>query len=450
MRRVLPLLALAVASACGSSEDSATPKHDAEGEASTGGSGVGGTGGASASGGGGASGAGATGGDGTVDLSSAAASAMETETNLAIAPDGRMLSAWIGLEPGGTSSNGYTISLDSGKTWSTPATLAAPGGRVASDPVSFAAPNGTLYLTFIGFQRDAQGQPFDMRAYLAESAPGSTSLSAPLDLTGPVASDSIDKPWGIVTPDGAIHVSWLDTGEPRMRMAIVDPASKAVNTVNVDDGQGFRNLIYPCHDASTGRLYVVYHPGGGIGLRGSDDGGLSWPLVTPVALQSDLPAIFDDPTCVAAGGKVWVAYGIGTDDFDPSANPRSDRIRIARSDDGGNSFSHGFAEDATAGSKFLHPQLTRTADGALHLLYYAGGATDPDPQGSVRLATSMDGGVTFAPSKILRAPIQFTSVRSDQRWLGDYVGITAKELVRYGVFADNSSGTSHIRFFSSP
>ncbi len=447
------LCALGFAVACGgSSEDDAKPKKDSgiDGAGASGGfAATGNTGGSGATAGGTSTGGTGTGGsgDGTIDVSSSGLSAAETETNLAIAPDGRMLAVWIGVQPQGGSTNGYSFSLDQGKTWSAPAGLDAPGGRISSDPVAFAAPDGKLYMTFIAFQRSPQGQPFDMRAYLAESAPGSTALSAPIDLTGPVASDSIDKPWGIVTPNGTIYVTWLDTGQPRMRIAVINPTTKAVQINNIDTGQGFRNLIYPCHDAVTGRLYVVYHPGGGIGIRGSDDGGTTWPHVTAVALQSDMPPIFDDPTCVAHDGNVWVSYGIGTDTFDPSANPRSDRIRLAMSTNGAQTFSHVFAEDSSAGTKFLHPQLTRSSDGSLHLLYYAGTNQDPDPQGTVRIATSTDG-KTFAPSRIVRSPIRFTKARTDQRWLGDYVGIAAKDLAVFGVFADNNTGTSHVRFFA--
>jgi hypothetical protein len=48
----------------------------------------------------------------------------------------------------------------------------------------------------------------------------------------------------------------------------------------------------------------------------------------------------------------------------------------------------------------------------------------------------------------VRNPVRFTKVRSNQLWLGDYIGVTAKGPAVYGVFADNISGASHVRFFA--
>lgn len=455
----LPLLA-ALTLSCGSDEassgggsgsggaDAADAADAAGGSGGNGGSG--GSGGSSGSAGtGGAAGAAGAGGNSDA-ISDSMLSAIEAETNVAVAPNDYVMATWIAVQFDGSSSNGYAFSTDRGQTWQAPRVLDSPDGRVSSDPVVYADESSNFYLSWIGFQRDAQGQPFDMRVYAAKAPAGATELGPVIDVTGPVASDSVDKPWITVDPnDGTIYITWLDTGEPRMRVAVSSDGAQSFDTYAIDDGQGFRNLIFPCVDAATGRVYATYHPGGGIGLRWSDDKGQTWPQATAVADQNDPPAMFDDPTCAARDGKVWVAYGIGSDQFAPTDNPRSDRLRVAYSEDGGQSITaRYFAEDPSAGSKFLHPQLAATDDGTLHLLYYAGGDQVPDPTGTVRLARSTDGGQTWQPSEIVRQPIDFLTARGDPQWLGDYIGLLARGNALYGVYVDNTGGLSHVHFFS--
>ncbi len=460
MRRFTLALAVTLSwpLACGGSTDEQRP-------ASGGGAaGVGGFGAFGGSGGGGTAGTGAAAGSsgtagtagtagstGSPPISTSALSLIETETAVAALSGGFVVAAWIGVDAGGKSHNGYAFSVDGGSTWAPPQKLESPDGRVSSDPVVFASPSDEAYLSFIGFKRDAQGQPFDMRVYVAKADKGSTSFGAPKDLSGATPSDSVDKPWGIVAPDGTLYVTWLDTGEPRMRVAVSQDAATSFSVYDIDDGQGFRNLIYPCVDAVTGRVHVVYHPGGGIGHRASDDQGKTWPTVAAVALPGDPAAMFDDPTCAAHDGTVWVAYGVGTDSFSPSDSPRSNRLRVAISTDGGKSFpKHVFAEDPAAGSKFLHPQLVRTAAGELVLLYYSGSDKNPDPAGSLRLARSTDGGNSFGPSTAVKAPITFKTARGDPAWLGDYIGLVARGGKIFATFADNAGGQSHIKFFLGP
>lgn len=422
-----------------------------------GGAGAAGTGGAA--GNGGSAGTGGSAGNGGLavqGISQSSLSAVETETNLAVADNGYVVATWIGIQPTQHSHSGYAFSTNDGQSWMKPQKLEAPDGRTSSDPVVAAAPDSSFYLAWIAFQRDGQGNPYDMRVYVSKAAAGDTSFDTPQDIAGAITSDSIDKPWVTVAPDGTVYVTWLDTGNqsknlaPRMRVAVSEDQGQTWNIYPIDNGQGgFRNLIYPCVDDVTGRVYTTYHPGGGIGLRWSDDKGKTWPGATAVADQSDPQAMFDDPTCAAHNGEVWVAYGVGTDPFTETDNPRSDHIRVAYSSDGGQSIAQRyFAEDSTAGTKFLHPQLVREASGALDVLYYAGHDQNPDPAGSVRLSQSTDQGKTWSSSLVVRKPITFLSTRGDQRWLGDYIGLAVHGGKVYGSFADNVSGTSHVDYFT--
>ena len=465
---LLPVLFVcAGAVACSGSHEVSITDHDsgaagsggAAGSAGAAGSGgaAGTDGGAGTAGTGGAAGSGGSAGNSgvpTQSISQSSLSAVETETNLAVADNGYVVATWIGIQPTQHSHSGYAFSKNDGQTWMPPQKLEAPGGRTSSDPVVAAAPDSSFYLAWIAFQRDAQGNPYDMRVYVSKAAAGDTSFGAPQDIAGAITSDAIDKPWVTVAPDGTVYVTWLDTGSqsknlsPRMRVAVSEDQGQTWNIYPIDSGQGgFRNLIYPCVDDVTGRVYVTYHPGGGIGLRWSDDKGKTWPGATAVASQSDPKSMFDDPTCAAHNGEVWVTYGVGTDPFTETDNARSDQIRVAHSSDAGQSIAdRHFAEDATAGTKFLHAQMAREASGALDILYYAGSDQNPDSAGSVRLSQSTDKGKTWSSSLVVKAPITFLSTRGDQRWLGDYIGLAVHSGKAYGSFADNTSGTSHVDF----
>ena len=409
-----------------------------------------GTGGEGAvSGSGGTAGSAGSPSETTITISESPATGLETETNVAAAPNGFVVGTWIGVNFDNSSTNGYAFSADNGQTWDPPRTIDSPAGRVSSDPVVYADSSNNFHLTWIGLNSGGINGVSDMRVYYARADAGEREFGPVQEVTGAVASDQVDKPWITVDPnDGTIYITWLDTGEPRQRVAVSQDGGQTFVIHDIDDGQGFRNLIFPCVDAVTGRVAVVYHPGGGIGLRFSDDRGVTWPTATAVAAPGD-QASFDQPTCAAHNNEIWIAYGIGGEPFDPSINPRSTRLRVAYSSDGGSTIArHAFAEDPAAGERFLHPQLTRGADGTLYLLYYAGSAQNPDAGGTVRWSRSTDGGATWQPSEIIQ-PTVFTNARGDPQWLGDYIGLYARSPNIYAVFADNRSGISHVNFFST-
>jgi len=127
-----------------------------------------------------------------------------------------------------------------------------------------------------------------------------------------------------------------------------------------------------------------------VGHHASDDQGKTWSGLVQVSLPSEDPATFDDPTCVAEGGKLWVAYGIGTEPFDPAESPRALRLRVARSDDGGQTFAnHAFAEDPRA-ARIFSTRSSRVAPTVASRCSTTPGRQEPGPAGSLRLATSSD------------------------------------------------------------
>ena len=75
-------------------------------------------------------------GGATIDpgiISKSSHSAEEAETHVAAAANGYVAVAYIGLQRGGGSTNGYRFSKDDGMTFEPADALDSPGGRVASD-----------------------------------------------------------------------------------------------------------------------------------------------------------------------------------------------------------------------------------------------------------------------------------------------------------------------------
>lgn len=377
-------------------------------------------------------------------ISASTQSDFETETHLGVAPNGAMLATWIAVKSGVTKI-GYAFHTGA---WQAAQILESPDGRRGTDPVAAVDDAGRFFLTWAGLRRDAGGAPYDMRIYSASAEPGSTAFAAPVDVSGPVPGDSIDKPWSVTDGAGRLFVTWTDNAGASQRLSVSEDGGKTFATTTLGSTEGY--LLYPCVDRQTGRLHVVHWVNGAIGHQASDDAGKTWTPLAQVSLATEDPATFDDPTCAAHGGKLWVAYGIGKEPFDPAESPRALHLRVARSDDGGLSFgSHAFAEDATAGTRFLHAQLARGDDGRFSLLYYAGGSQTPDPGGSLRIATSGDA-LTWPPSVVAKAPITFLGTRPTQVWLGDYIGLATRGGVRHVSYADNASGKSHVRYFALP
>jgi hypothetical protein len=389
-------------------------------------------------------------GGGTVDpaiVSRSTLSVAEAETHVAVADNGYVAIAYITILANGGSNNGYVFSTDDGMTWGKPQSIKSPGLRVSSDPVLAADQKGNFYLTWIGFDRTNTGGATNMHVYVAVAPAGTTTFGAPVDING-ADEPSLDKPWVTVDNDGSVVITWVALQPSVVYAGRSTDGGQTWDVQTVTSG-GFRNLVFPCHGSTGNRLYVVYHSGGGIGLRWSDDGGTTWSDAdkTAVAMQGDQPA-FDDPTCAVDGSDVWVSYGLSPDQFNGSTSAKLDTIRVAHSSDGGKTFADYWdAQDGSAASYFLHPYLVRErSTGALDLVYYAGGF-EKDPDGSFRWARSTDGGKTWGASTAVATPITYLAARADPKWLGDYVGLAWARDNLYVAYADNHGVLPHIAFY---
>ncbi|MFT3772045.1 MAG: sialidase family protein [Minicystis sp.] len=380
-------------------------------------------------------------------ISTSTDSILEAETHVAVGANNVVVVAWIAEQAGGNSTNGYVFSTSGGASWTPVQQLASPNGLVASDPVLAFDQQNNCYMTWIGFQFNAQGNAYNMHVYVAKAPAGTTTFGAPVEIAPAGTNVQFDKPWITVTNKNAVLVTYAKTSTGGIYAArSADGGATWSNAVIVEDGN-FRNLVYPCVSKTNDRIWAAYHAGGGIGLRWSDDDGVTWPDAnkSAVAAQGEQPA-FDDPTCAADGNDVWISYGLSNDQFSGDASPKLHTVRVAHSPDGGSTVDFRVdAHDAAAAKLFMHPALVRATNGTLHLVYYAGQA-DQDAMGTFRRSSSTDGGHTWQASTVVRQPITYLGDRASPLWLGDYVGSAWSGGDLYMSYVDNAGMYSHIAF----
>jgi hypothetical protein len=380
-------------------------------------------------------------------VSTSGHSQAESETHVAIAPNGYVAVAYIGITRTG-STNGYRFSTDYGFTFQPADALDSPAGRETSDPVLATDAKSNFYMSWVEFKRNAQGMPMDMHVFVAQAPAGTTKFANPVEVTdNPNGTDMYDKPWVLVTNDGALLVTYARTSTGGIFAARSTDMRTFSRATIVEDG-GFRNLVFPCQPPTGNRLYVTYHAGGGIGLRWSDDAGATWPDTnrTAVAANGEMPA-FEDPTCAAAAEDVWMTYGLSTDAFSTTASAKLEAIMLAHSPDGGKTIdTRANVQDTTTAMYALHPYLLREPSGALDLAYYAGSA-EGDATGTLRRTRSTDGGKTWPATTVVKSPVVYTGRRDTPQWLGDYFGLAWGMGELYMSYATNTQSVVHVAFY---
>lgn len=383
---------------------------------------------------------------------------METETHIAVSPAGVAAVAWIAIPPGMQASIGYTFSADGGATWTEPLMASSPNGRDGSDPVLAVDATGGFYLSWVGYRRDGQGNPFDMHIYVAHAAAGATTFDTPAAVSAPDPNAFYDKPWIAVTNQGTAVVTYSRQSESGLALIASrspDGAAWQESVIAEDPSfTAFRNLAYPCTPKTGARLWVTYPRMGAAGnvvaieLVHSDDQGATWSSETHVAIAPKEPLAYEDPACAADGNEVWISYGLSKDPPTVDTTGRLHAIRMAHSADGGESFDLRLdAHDPTAAPAYLLPAMSREDDGSLDLLYYAGDA-DGDA-GALRRARMPAGAGAFEPSILVDPALTFNLQRGSPIWLGDYIGVASHAGRLYMAYATNESGFSHVAFASA-
>jgi hypothetical protein len=380
-------------------------------------------------------------------------SILEMEPTIAVAPDGRAVVAWISAASSGFVL-GATFSPHLGQGWSAIETITSSVGRNLVDPVLVAEPSGTIDLVYLE-ERDGTPLPVDSHIMFRRSSPGSSSFDDPVEITAPTDTGFNDKPWMTVLHSGALLVTWArapSTSQNVMMAATSTDGRSWSSTVVVDDGT-FHELMSPCADPLTDRVWVVSFQGfGSIHLRRSDDGGRTWPsqAEVPVSIPAEEPVAFDDPRCASDGSGLWVSYGTTTaaDQFNPMAavEAKLHSMVIAHSGDGGRSFDlRKPIQDLASGPLFMHPQMVREANGTLDLAYYSARAAE-DTDASFRFMQLDGNAAPLGPSETIHQPLLFEISERKRSLEGDYVGLAAFDGNVYTVYTDNETGTSHIAF----
>lgn len=385
-------------------------------------------------------------------ISESPVSLIEAETHLAVSWGGVICAVWIGFGAQGTGI-GYTFSFDDGHSWLPPELLLPETpGHGYSDPVVTAKPDGGFLVTFMDVAEQGSGGPTQTFMVIAESEPGSSTLG-PVTAVGDPSTQSnlLDKPWITTTTAGSAIATWVAVGQGAgVFVGRREKGAKTwTTTTAVQDGI-VRNMVYPCAQPGTKRVWMAYDAQDhGVGLRWSDDDGASWPEGnrTEVTEQGESDA-FDEVSCASDGKHLWVLYGVTDEKLTTTQNAEQLKgIRIARSDDGGKTFAlHTDVHDMEGGVVFLHPALAIAPSGALDVTYYAG-ASNEDSKGSLRRTRSLDGGASFGPSSTVVGPLTFTTSRSKPTWLGDYTGLAWAGNSLCGTAVDNREGQAHVAFW---
>ncbi len=372
-------------------------------------------------------------------------SLIEAETDLVAAAHGVVAIAY-NAQTNGPGFIGYAFSRDDGTTWEKPQAEHSPKALSASDPVMAVDGKNNIYLAWIGFNSGTQ-PPSNYHVYAAVAPAGTTAFGSPVEVNQ--GTGAYDKPWITLAGDGAVLITYTKMSTGGIYAARSSDGMSWDNHV-VAEGNGFRNLAFPCHPTSGPRMYVVYHSGIGVRLSWSDDHGVTWDGETEVVPIEDGKPAFVDPNCAADGNEVWITYG-STIDPPGMGNQESAKlngIRIAHSNDGGKTIDWvADAQDAQATDLYMLPALVREpVSGALDLVYFAGNF-EGDKKGSLRRSRSTDGGKSWIPSLSIRDSITFIVDRTTPNWLGDYLGLRWARGNLYVSFTDNSKGTSHISFY---
>lgn len=388
-------------------------------------------------------------------ISLSSQSLIESEAHVASASNGFVAVAWIAIPEMEPSAIGYAFSVNNGDSFVPPAFVMSPDGRTASDPVLAVDAQRNFYVTWVGFFRDMNGEPFDMHIYAAKANAGSTVFGPPFEVSDPNTSSLADKPWITVTPKGAILITYgrEDGNDWGIVAARSEDGVNWKRSVIVQDSiqsKVFRNLSFPCAANDSGAVYAVYARLGmdtSIRMHRSDDDGVTWSPSTELTVNAVKEQVgYDGPTCVANGSDVWISYGLSNTPGSSEDSAVLFAVRVAHSSDFGKSIAQrADMHDKDAAVFFLHPQLARGDDGSLHMGYYAGDF-DQDPEGSMRRSKSLDMGQSVSASEALGPPITFLPDRGDLRWLGDYMGFSHRAGALHVAYTDNASGLAHIAY----
>ena len=214
-------------------------------------------------------------------ISSSAKTTSESETHLAVAPDGRVLVAWIGL--GTKFGTGYVFSPDRGATFAAPELIAGNLG----DPIVASGSDSSFYVGYLDGTCSG-GSCTNGHVYIRKAAPGSSTFGAAVDVSEANPAHFYDKPWLMRTGTGDLVTIFAqrEGNYPNNLDAIV--AARSTDgvawtrsfVVPVQPLGTLAGIPHACASRGGARVWTVFvDSSSAIGgtLRWSDDGGATWP-----------------------------------------------------------------------------------------------------------------------------------------------------------------------------
>jgi sulfur carrier protein ThiS len=317
-------------------------------------------------------------------------------------------------------------SLDGGASWSAPATLILDGGGFFNDKVAVAADPvdaGFVYVVWDRLVAGDNGGP----TFLARSTDGGASWepARPIYDPGPHSQTISNVP--VVLPDGALLVMFVQidygagsNGGDRARIEVVRSDDKGMHwgaPATVAD-----LLSVGTRDPATG---------------------------TPVRDASIIPQI-----AVAPNGDAYVVWQDGR-----FSNGARDAIAIARSIDGGATWSAPTRVNAVGSVAAFDPAVHVRDDGTIGVSYFDFRSDTPAAPllTDYWLARSNDGGADWSESRVSEAfdlaiAPRTTSPGTGGYFLGDYQGLSSRGNVFLPLYAKGHAGNTSDRtgIYSAP
>jgi sulfur carrier protein ThiS len=317
-------------------------------------------------------------------------------------------------------------SLDGGASWSAPATLILDGGGFFNDKVAVAADPvdaGFVYVVWDRLVAGDNGGP----TFLARSSDGGASWepARPIYDPGPHSQTISNVP--VVLPDGTLLVMFVQidygagsNGGDRARIEVVRSDDKGVHwgaPATVAD-----LLSVGTRDPATG---------------------------TPVRDASIIPQI-----AVAPNGDAYLVWLDGR-----FSNGARDAIAIARSIDGGATWSAPTRVNAVGSVAAFDPAVHVRDDGTIGVSYFDFRSDTPAAPllTDYWLARSNDGGANWSESRVSEAfdltiAPRTTSPGTGGYFLGDYQGLSSRGNVFLPLYAKGHAGNTSDRtgIYSAP
>jgi hypothetical protein len=362
----------------------------------------------------------------------------------------------------------YFFSYDFGETWG--GSVQGAGGGNSGDPATAISLTGRQYIGFI-HNNYGQGVSYsddgvNWTSVIADAGSGSQIL----DKNHMWIDNSPTSPY-----EGNVYSAWTDFGGPNdSDIEIVysnDNGLSYSNAINISSqlNAGSHNQGVNIETGPDGQVYAVWtiydswpSDESAMGFAKSLDGGTTWE--TPSRIISNIRGIrtsetsknhrvnsFPVMTCDISGdGTLYVVWSnIGV----PGVNTGSDiDVYMIKSSDEGDTWSEPIRvsqDDPGQGNESYFPWITcDPVTGALSVIFYDDRDVNSN-QAEAWCANSFDGGETwedFRVSDVAFTPSPIPGLAGG--YMGDYLGISARDARVYPVWADNRGG--YIMTYTSP